>query len=31
MAEISDLGFLVARVFLSAVYLFSAFDKLLRR
>jgi putative oxidoreductase len=31
MADISDLGFLVARVFLSAVYLFSAFDKLLNR
>ena len=31
MADISDLGFLVARVFLSAVYLFSAFDKLLHR
>ena len=31
MADISDLGFVVARVFLSAVYLFSAFDKLLNR
>ena len=31
MTEISDLGFLAARVFLSAVYLYSGFDKLTHR
>ena len=31
MTDLSDLGFLVARVFLSAVYLFSGIDKLIHR
>ncbi len=31
MTDISDFGFLVARVFLSAVYLFSGIDKLMHR
>jgi len=31
MIDFSDLGFLVARIFLSAVYLFSAIDKLVHR
>lgn len=31
MGDVSDLGFLLARVFLSAVYLFSGIDKLMHR
>ena len=31
MTDISDLGFLVARIFLSAVYLYSGIDKLIHR
>ena len=31
MTDLSDLGFLVARVFLSAVYLYSGIDKLRHR
>ena len=31
MTDISDLGFLVARIFLSAVYLYSGIDKLTHR
>ena len=31
MTDLSDLGFLVARMFLSAVYLYSAVDKLTHR
>ena len=31
MTDLSDLGFLVARIFLSAVYLYSAVDKLTHR
>ena len=31
MTELSDIGMLSARVFLSAVYLFSGFDKLIHR
>ncbi len=31
MTDLSDLGFLVARIFLSAVYLYSGIDKLTHR
>lgn len=31
MTDLSDLGFLIARIFLSAVYLFSGIDKLIHR
>lgn len=31
MTDLSDLGFLLARIFLSAVYLYSAIDKLTHR